>query len=132
MKENKASKGKISLTLIALTAVLLAYSLYARSNGDLSAANLKTMIDTGNPSYLLVDVRTPGEYAGGFIPTAINIPLQQIADTPPDAAKDSLVIVYCRSGNRSSQAARLLEEIGYTNIVDFGGISRWTYDKDYP
>ncbi len=132
MKENRPSSKKMSLTILVVATVVLAYSLFAQNSGDMSAAELKEMIDSGTPEYLLVDVRTPGEYAGGYIPSAVNIPLQQIADTPPQVAKDSLVILYCRSGNRSSQAARLLKEMGYSNIVDFGGISRWSFDKAYP
>ena len=79
----------------------------------------------------IVDVRTPEEYAAVHIPGAINIPVESIGDEPPgmlpspDDAPDDLVMVYCRTGRRSAQAAQLLVDLGYTNVVDFGGIESW-------
>jgi phage shock protein E len=75
--------------------------------------------------YILVDVRTPEEYATGFIPTAVNIPVADIALEPPTQDKNALIIVYCASGRRSAMAAKTLVDMGYTRVVDFGGISRW-------
>lgn len=76
--------------------------------------------------YILVDVRTPEEYAGGYIPTAVNIPVTDIAAAPPTRDKGALIIVYCASGRRSALAAKTLTDMGYTRVVDFGGVSRWT------
>ena len=134
MKDKKSPRRIFSVTGIILATFVLLFSLYSQNggNGSLSADDLQRMIQTGSPTYLLVDVRTPGEYKDGYIPSAVNIPLQQIAESPPRVDKESLVIVYCRSGNRSAQAAGLLKEMGYTNIVDFGGINRWPYVKAYP
>ena len=76
---------------------------------------------------IVLDVRTPEEYADAHIPGAINVPNEEIGTEPiaalPD--KDQLILVYCRSGNRSKQAAEKLVEQGYTNIVEFGGINDW-------
>jgi len=88
-------------------------------------AELAALIQSGSPEHLLIDVRTPGEYSGGHIPTAINNPVSEIGANPPALPKEQLLIVYCRSGNRSGQAAGILRNLGYTNIVDFGGIYRW-------
>ena len=78
--------------------------------------------------YIILDVRTQEEYASGHIPGAICIPNETIGTDPieelPD--KDQLILVYCRSGNRSKQAAGKLADQGYTNIVEFGGINTWT------
>ena len=78
--------------------------------------------------YIILDVRTEEEYCEKHIPDAINIPNETIGfgeiEELPD--KDQLILVYCRSGNRSKQAAEKLAELGYTNIVDFGGINDWT------
>ena len=76
----------------------------------------------------IVDVRTPEEYKAGHIPGAINIPVESIGDEPPAMlpATDELVMVYCRTGKRSAQAAQQLVDLGYTNVVDFGGIESWT------
>lgn len=78
-------------------------------------------------SYVLLDVRTPQEYAQQHIPGAINIPNETIGTAPPDALTDreQLILVYCRSGNRSKQAADKLAALGYTNVVEFGGINQW-------
>lgn len=76
---------------------------------------------------LVLDVRTPEEYAEAHIPNAINVPNEEIGDAAiaelPD--KEQLILVYCRSGNRSKQAAQKLATQGYTNIVEFGGINEW-------
>ena len=79
--------------------------------------------------FYIIDVRTPGEYAYGHIPTAINVPLNTI-DTISDyvSSKDAKVIVYCQSGNRSKQAADQLLEIGYQKVFDLGGIQDWDYE----
>lgn len=74
-------------------------------------------------SHILVDVRTPDEYAEGHIPGAINIVNEEIKDAPgelPD--KDQLIYVYCRSGRRSKEAAQKLYDLGYKNVVEIGGI----------
>ena len=95
-------------------------------------AELKSLIEEGENDYLLVDVRTEEEYEGGYIPSAINIPVQSIERNPPDLPKDSLVIVYCRSGGRSSRAKLILEELGYDKVVNFGGIIDWPYEVETP
>ena len=77
--------------------------------------------------YVILDVRTPEEFAAGHIPGAINIPNETIGDSeiPQLPDKDQLILVYCRSGNRSKQASEKLAALGYTNIVEFGGINDW-------
>lgn len=91
-------------------------------------ARLARLVLERRPDYLLIDVRTPAEYASGHIPTAINIPVDRIGNPPPTGEKDVLIIVYCRSGNRSAAARKLLLDLGYTNVVDFGAVSRWEGD----
>lgn len=75
--------------------------------------------------FVLVDVRTPEEYASGHIPGAVNIPYDTIAGNPPTKEKDSLVIVYCRSGNRSGIAKKTLDSLGYSRVENFGAVGRW-------
>lgn len=79
---------------------------------------------------LVVDVRTRTEYESGYIPEAYNVPLDQIEKSFKNVTenKDDTILVYCRSGNRSKVAARILTEMGYTNVYDFGGIVDWPYD----
>ena len=77
--------------------------------------------------YIILDVRRPDEFAAGHIPNAINIPNESIGTDEiselPD--KDQLILVYCRSGNRSKQASQKLVKLGYSNVVEFGGINDW-------
>lgn len=80
-----------------------------------------------NNGYIILDVRTKEEFAEKHIPGAINIPNEVIGNDEieelPD--KEQLIMVYCRSGNRSKQASEKLVKLGYTNIVEFGGINNW-------
>ncbi len=80
-----------------------------------------------NKDYVIVDVRTPDEYAEGHIPNAINIQNETINETVYNKLKDKnqLILIYCRSGSRSRQAAYKMQKLGYTNIVEFGGIINW-------
>lgn len=78
-------------------------------------------------NYIILDVRRPDEYAEGHIPGAINVPNEEIGTVEiaelPDKAQ--LILVYCRSGRRSKEAAEKLVKLGYTSIVEFGGILDW-------
>ena len=77
--------------------------------------------------YIILDVRRPDEYAAGHIPNAINVANETIgtAEIPELPDKDQLIMVYCRSGRRSKEASEKLVKLGYTNIVEFGGILDW-------
>lgn len=73
-----------------------------------------------------MDVRTPEEYAQEHAKSAINLPLQSIQQQSyGDLQKDQTIYVYCRSGNRSAQATKLLEQAGYQNVVDIQSLSYW-------
>jgi len=82
--------------------------------------------------YVILDVRTPEEYAERHIAGAVNLPNEEIGTEPiedlPDL--DQLILVYCRSGNRSKQASEKLVKLGYTNVYEFGGINDWTGDVE--
>ena len=77
--------------------------------------------------YIILDVRRADEFAEGHIPGAINVANESIGTDEiselPD--KNQLIMVYCRSGRRSKEAAEKLVKLGYTNIVEFGGILDW-------
>ena len=77
--------------------------------------------------YIILDVRTIQEYESGHIPGAVCVPNETIGteNIPELPDKDQLILVYCRSGNRSKQASAKLAKLGYTNIVEFGGINAW-------
>ena len=80
--------------------------------------------------YIILDVRTAEEYKEGHIPNAINVANETIGEDEiaelPD--KEQLIMVYCRSGRRSKQAASKLVKLGYSNIVEIGGIIDWKGD----
>jgi len=82
--------------------------------------------------FMLLDVRTPEEYAEGHIAGATLIPVQVLAERLSEVPHDKQVYVYCHSGNRSARASKLLAEKGYTNIENIvGGIEAWK-DAGYP
>ena len=85
----------------------------------------KKMMETQKA--IVVDVRTLEEYNEGHIPNAISVPLETIENEAEAKLKnkDALILVYCRSGRRSREAALKLIEKGYTNVIDFGGIQDW-------
>ncbi len=101
-----------------------AYS--ASSYRQISMDEATEMMKT-ETSYIILDVRRPDEYAEGHIPGAINVPNESIgsAEIPELPDKAQLILVYCRSGRRSKEAAGKLVKLGYTNIVEFGGILDW-------
>jgi len=76
--------------------------------------------------HILIDVRTPEEFASGHISGAVNIPLDQIGNRISEIPQDKPIVLYCRSGNRSNQAAAILEKAGLTGIYDLGGVIAWT------
>ncbi|MEG0833422.1 MAG: rhodanese-like domain-containing protein [Oscillospiraceae bacterium] len=83
-----------------------------------------------NKEAIIVDVRTREEYEDVHIPDAVLIPNETIEDEKPTMLPnlDDVILVYCRSGRRSKQAAEKLVSIGYTDVRDFGGINEWPYE----
>jgi rhodanese-related sulfurtransferase len=118
------------LTVLVLVALPLAVWSGGRSEAPSAAGyedpeRLAELVRGEGTPYVLVDVRTPEEFATGHLPTAVNIPHTEIGARPPTTDKGALIVVYCRSGNRSTTAAGVLEGLGYTNVVNFGAIGRW-------
>ena len=123
-------------TVIALTAVLILTGC-GSSADDKTVGDKKTYRQVSpeeaaammeeETDYIILDVRTQEEYETAHIPGAVCIPNETIGtgDIPQLPDKDQLILVYCRSGNRSEQASEKLAKQGYTNIVEFGGINSW-------
>ena len=84
-------------------------------------------IMAGDEPFVIVDVRRPDEFAKGHIPGAINVPNEGIADEQPAELPDldPVLLVYCQTGRRSAAASRKLADIGYTRVLEFGGIMTW-------
>ena len=97
----------------------------------ISAEQAHTRMESGDP-VAVVDVRTAEEYAEAHIPGAILLPNEDIGDTAPEQLPvlDAEILIYCRSGNRSAQAAKKLVALGYTNVSDFGGMIDWPYETE--
>ena len=113
----------MALLLLAGCGAQSEESTYRQINAEEAAAMMEE-----ESSYIILDVRTAQEYSEEHIPGAINIPNETIGDQdiPELPDKEQLILVYCRSGNRSKQASAKLVKLGYTNIVEFGGINDWT------
>lgn len=84
-------------------------------------------------NYILLDVRRADEFEAGHIPGAVNIPNEEIGteEIPSLPDKAQTIYIYCRSGNRSKQAADKLLALGYTNLIEFGGIIDYTGELEY-
>ena len=103
----------------------------SNSYRQVSSKEAATMMEE-ETDYIILDVRTPEEYEEKHITGAVNLPNETIKTEEitqlPD--KEQLILVYCRSGNRSKQASQKLADLGYTNIVEFGGIKDWTGETE--
>ena len=113
----------MALLLLAGCGAQSEESTYRQINAEEAAALMEK-----ESSYIILDVRTAQEYSEKHIPGAINIPNETIGteDIPELPDMEQLILVYCRSGNRSKQASEKLVKLGYSNIVEFGGINDWT------
>ena len=119
---------KIKILIPAILSAMLLSSCGTRTGSSAGYRQIsmdeavKTMKDEKN--YIILDVRRPDEYSEGHIPGAINVPNEEIGSAEiaelPD--KSQLILVYCRSGRRSKEASEKLVKLGYTGIVEFGGI----------
>lgn len=96
---------------------------------QITQEDAKEMMDT--QEVIILDVREQAEYDSGHIPGAVLLPVGTIDETTAAEVipeKDSKVLVYCRSGNRSKTASAALADLGYTKVYEFGGINTWPYD----
>ena len=119
---------KIKILIPAILSAMLLSSCGTRTG--LSAGYRQISMDEAvrmmkdEKNYIILDVRRPDEYSEGHIPGAINVPNEEIGSAEiaelPD--KSQLILVYCRSGRRSKEASEKLVKLGYTGIVEFGGI----------
>ena len=98
-----------------------------RSYTQISQDQAKEMMEKED-GHIIVDVRRMDEFETGHIPGAICIPNESIGTEQPEDLPNlnQIILVYCRSGNRSKQAAQKLFDMGYTNVYEFGGIIDWT------
>jgi rhodanese-related sulfurtransferase len=130
------------IVFVALLAMCILFAAGCNANDKKEVSNMeknsytqitqeqaKAMMLEKN-GHIIIDVRTREEYDDEHIPGAICIPNESIDIDRPELLPDlnQIILVYCRSGKRSAQAAQKLADIGYTNVYEFGGIIEWTGD----
>lgn len=127
----KSIKTKI---LIVLAGLIIPFLTFGQGKGELqneqpdfnlSSAELAEIVAQDSGEYILIDVRTTREYRSGAIPTAINIAYDLLENNLPTEDRTQKIIVYCRSGRRSSIARRTLEKLGFDQVYDFGAVRNW-------
>lgn len=127
---------KLYVLVPLILVILVLVVIFLRNSGgnesmsykQISMTEAKEIFEANpNGSYIILDVRRPDEFSEGHIPGAINIANETIGEEPPAELpdKNQTIYVYCRSGNRSKQASAKLAKLGYTNVVEFGGIIDW-------
>lgn len=112
----------LKLAVLVLAVLAVGYLFFAR-RGDTAGGEARKLVESGAR---LVDVRTREEFAAGHLTGAVNIPVQELAERLGELEpRDRPIVLYCRSGNRSGHAARLLKNAGYARVHDLGAMSRW-------
>ena len=136
-------KNRVRIAVSALIALLALGLWLMKADNDRHVLDRDGMVNVGyvhisqedamaqmvdGEDYILLDVRTQAEYAEGHIPGAICLPNESIGSEPPAELPDreQTILVYCRSGRRSAEAAQKLADMGYVNVLEFGGILDWT------
>ena len=123
MNSGRICRGTAKRLLSAILVLLMIPVPSAFAYTSLSQDEAREMMSEA----VIVDVRTPEEYDAGHIPEAICIPVESITAKPEKLPEpDQLLLIYCRSGRRSKQAAEKLDELGYRRVYEFGGIQDWT------
>lgn len=136
-QSKKQSNNTTLMAVIALLAVVVGGALVAMnassgapatdgSNGGVISPDyyIENYTNT-DADHILIDVRTPGEFNGGHIAGAVNIPVEELDQRLSEVPTDKDIVVYCRSGNRSATASRILTSSGFEGVYDMGGIIAW-------
>jgi phage shock protein E len=119
----------------ALLGAILMFTSYTACAADVAEIKADALLDrarSADESFVIIDVRTPAEFAQGHVPGAINIPVDQVANRVGELAnaKDKDVVLYCRSGKRAAQAADVLKSNGFNKLLHLeGDIAKWEAAK---
>ena len=100
--------------------ILILFSMFGNFKFLFGQQDNSQLQDVLADNAFLVDVRTPSEFASGSVKGAVNIPLDKISEQLPKFKNKKHIVVFCRSGNRSSQAKSILEKNGFENVVNGG------------
>jgi len=147
---NRFNRSFFGTSLLILVIICFLSNCFGNNNvqGSSASQNSQNTSTAGKPSaqiinaetanhmmqtlnhYILIDVRTEGEFRNNHIPGAIWIPSSQIAQRAESELldKDAVILVYCQSGGRARESARILAEKGYTQVYNMGGFAAWPYE----
>jgi rhodanese-related sulfurtransferase len=114
----------LSKVILVVLGVIVAIVLYKRVRTvRIAGSEARQLVANGA---MLIDVRSPQEFAGRHIEGAVNIPVQELGGRIDELGEQTReIVVYCQSGGRSAAAKRLLESRGFANVHDMGGIAHW-------
>jgi rhodanese-related sulfurtransferase len=124
----------VTLAILATFFLSACFEGYVGAEGEvlkqyLSPEKLKALVENPDDSIWIIDVRPSSAYERGHIPTAKSFPSSSILSRLDELSKDKYLIVYCETGGRSQGVLKNLEKKGYTRFMNWGGISRWPYEK---
>lgn len=132
-------KKVLSLLIIVILTIVLFSSCYEgyTSSKDaeilkkyLDPSKLKELTEKPEPSIIIIDVRPYVAYKEGHIPTALSYPSATIKEKLNEIPKDKYIILYCETGGRAQAFIKSLEKEGYKLMMNWGGVSRWTYELE--
>jgi len=128
LKKRKYYFRVVFFAFLVTTMVLPYYT--AKAYKEIKPIDVKSELNSPMSKMILIDVRTPEEYASGHIDKSTNIPIQIFEEEmkAKNYSKNSFIVVYCKSGVRSKKAAQILDSLGFTNIYSLGGIIDWPYE----
>ncbi len=121
-------RNTLGLAIVCSTVLFVVPVL---AEGGKIAPDKARQLLASNSKIVLLDVRTQAEYESGHIARAVLLPYDEITAKTAAAiipAKDATIIVYCRSGRRSAIAVAELKKLGYSKVLDLGGINDWPYE----
>ncbi|NDJ61059.1 MAG: rhodanese-like domain-containing protein [Chloroflexi bacterium] len=135
-RKNQSNNQRTVMIAVAIVVIIAAvggaFAILNNAAGSqaagtqiISPANYQDEFVVADAAHVLIDVRTPEEFASGHIPGAINIPVEELAGRLDEVPNDTAIVVYCRSGNRSTQAANILAQADYGAVSNLGGIITW-------
>jgi len=134
----KVSGRLAIIVIVAVAALAVAAGFYTvelwRNDVDYGDVAIDTASELmeDNPDMVILDVRTASEYSEGHIENAVNIPVNELETRLDELSKEDDILVYCRTGNRSSTAIQIMEDAGFTQLYHMHeGISAWT-EQGYP
>lgn len=118
--------GLIVLLFIGFIGMQLMSESTSTSISNITTDEMAAKMENSDGNVVFIDVREPDEFAAGHVPGITNLPLSQLSEETADFPKDSEIVIICRSGNRSMQAAEKLQEYGFTNLINVqGGMNAW-------